>query len=83
MADDDPLLRAASPGAQLVVRVQAERIFPNCPRYIHRLAAAEPSPYVPREGQRAAGAEVEALRDVRDVLPRGDPAREPEPPAKG
>jgi len=25
-------------GAQLVVRVEAEAIFPNCPRYIHRMA---------------------------------------------
>src|SRR5580658_4002704 len=35
IAEDDPLL-ATFAGAQLVVRVRAERIFPNCPRYIHR-----------------------------------------------
>src|SRR5882672_2559443 len=33
--DADPLL-ASFAGAQLIVRVRAERIFPNCPRYIHR-----------------------------------------------
>ena len=43
---DDPLL-AAMPGAQLVVRFTAERIFPNCPRYIHRMALVELSTYAP------------------------------------
>src|SRR5215208_5325192 len=47
--DGDPLL-AHFNGAQLVVRVRAERIFPNCPRYVPRMALVEPSAYVPREG---------------------------------
>ena len=36
--DDDPLL-SEYPGAQLIIRVQAEQIFPNCPRYIHIILA--------------------------------------------
>src|SRR5882762_6394873 len=32
--DTDPLL-AEFAGAQLIVRVRATRIFPNCPRYVH------------------------------------------------
>ena len=40
------------PGAQFVVRVQVQRLFPNCPRYIHRMALVERSPYVPRAGER-------------------------------
>ncbi len=44
---DDPLL-ATFPGAQAVVRVRAERVFPNCPRYIHRLELVEASVYAPR-----------------------------------
>src|SRR5215211_4895857 len=36
IAADDPLL-SDFPGAVQVVRVRAERIFPNCPRYIHRM----------------------------------------------
>ena len=32
---EDPLL-AETVGAQLIVRVQARAIFPNCPRYIPR-----------------------------------------------
>jgi predicted pyridoxine 5'-phosphate oxidase superfamily flavin-nucleotide-binding protein len=41
--EDDPL-RAELVGAQLVVRVQAEAIFPNCPRYIHKMQLVEASP---------------------------------------
>jgi predicted pyridoxine 5'-phosphate oxidase superfamily flavin-nucleotide-binding protein len=44
---DDPLLTEWE-GAQLVVRVQAERIFLNCPRYLHRMELAEYSKYAPR-----------------------------------
>ena len=43
----DHPLKAEYPGAQALVHVQAQHIFPNCPRYIHRMALAECSPYVP------------------------------------
>ena len=46
---DDPLL-GSTVGAQLIVRVQARAIFPNCPRYIPKLALAEPSVYAPQAG---------------------------------
>lgn len=46
---DDPLLRETI-GAQLIVRVAARAIFPNCPRYIPKLELVEPSVYVPRPG---------------------------------
>lgn len=49
---DDPL-QAAWPGAQLVVRVAIERVFPNCPRYVHTMQRIAPSPYVPRAGEEA------------------------------
>jgi len=44
---DDPL-RSEWPEAQFVVRVRAEEVFPNCPRYIHRMETVERSVYVPR-----------------------------------
>jgi hypothetical protein len=44
----DPLL-PQFPGAQQIVRVRAERIFPNCPRYIHRMKLVEHSVFAPRE----------------------------------
>ena len=37
--DADDALLASYPEAQVVVRVRADQIFPNCPRYIHRLSA--------------------------------------------
>ena len=40
---DDPLL-AEIVGAQLIVRVTARAIFPNCPRYIPTMLLVEPSP---------------------------------------
>ena len=69
IADDDELL-AAFTGAQLVVRVRAERIFPNCPRYIHRTATVEPSPYVPREGCTPPVPKWKRMEMFADVLPR-------------
>jgi len=44
---EDPLL-AEIPGAVFIVRVTAERIFPNCPRYIHKMQLVEESVYAPR-----------------------------------
>ena len=46
---DDPLL-GATVGAQLIVRVSAHAIFPNCPRYIPTMTLTEPSIYAPRAG---------------------------------
>jgi len=46
---EDPLL-AETIGAQLIVRVKARAIFPNCPRYIPKLQLVEPSVYVPQPG---------------------------------
>ncbi len=71
---DDPLL-AEFTGAQLVVRVRAQRIFPNCPRYIHRMSVGEVSPYVPREGTTPPVPKWKRFEAFRDVLARDDPAR--------
>jgi len=46
---EDPLL-SRTVGAQLIVRVSARAIFPNCPRYIPALEMIEPSIYAPRVG---------------------------------
>src|SRR6185437_11051662 len=50
VSDNDPLL-SETVGAQLIVRVTARAIFPNCPRYIPAMGAIEPSMYVPIAGQ--------------------------------
>ena len=50
VSDNDPLL-SETVGAQLIVRVTARAIFPNCPRYIPTMESIEPSKYVPRAGE--------------------------------
>ena len=47
VAGDDPLL-TAYPGSVFIVRVTATRIFPNCPRYLHKMQLIEYSAYAPR-----------------------------------
>jgi predicted pyridoxine 5'-phosphate oxidase superfamily flavin-nucleotide-binding protein len=65
---DDPLVREF-PGAALVVRVRATRIFPNCPRYIHRMHPVELSPYAPAEGHTPPVPDWKRQAAFRDVLP--------------
>jgi predicted pyridoxine 5'-phosphate oxidase superfamily flavin-nucleotide-binding protein len=73
---DDPLL-ARYTAAQFVVRVHAERIYPNCPRYIHKYQLVERSPYVPRENLATPIPGWKRTEWACDVLPAGDPARTP------
>lgn len=77
---DDPLL-STFVGAQFIVRVQAREIFPNCPRYIHRLNRVERSVFVPRSGEEAPVPGWKRADWAVDVLPAGDPALRPERPA--
>ena len=65
------------PGAQFIVRVHVLRVFPNCPRYIHRMALVERSSFVPR-GEAPPPVPAWKQREwAADVLPAGDPARGP------
>ena len=36
------------PEAQFIVKVLVRQVFPNCPRYIHKMQRIEPSKFVPR-----------------------------------
>lgn len=72
---DDPLLRQFE-GAQLVVRVRATEIFPNCPRYIHRMQLVEASEYVPRSGHEPPRPRWKDMQDLRDYLPERDRRRD-------
>src|SRR5262245_36751604 len=70
IARDDPLL-GQTVGAQMVVRVTARAIFPNCPRYIPKLALVEPSAYVPRAGCTPPEPAWKGFADFKDhVYPR-------------
>jgi len=68
---EDPL-RPQWPGAELVVRVAIERLWPNCPRYIHRHARVESSVYVPDAAGEAPLPAWKSFEFVRDVLPARD-----------
>jgi predicted pyridoxine 5'-phosphate oxidase superfamily flavin-nucleotide-binding protein len=70
---DDPLL-ASFAGAQLIVRVRPERVFPNCPRYIHRMQLVEHSVYAPKAAYSPPVPDWKRMRVFRDALPRTGPA---------
>jgi uncharacterized protein len=71
----DPLL-AEYERAQAVVRVEAVRVYPNCPRYIHKLQLVERSRFTPRTGHEPPVPEWKRRDWARDVLPARDPAAE-------
>ena len=77
--DEDDPLKAAWSGAQFVVRVRATEVFPNCPRYIHRMALIERSRFVPKQDAPPPVPDWKRTDWACDVLPEGDPAREPGP----
>jgi uncharacterized protein len=71
---DDPVLQN-HPEAQFLVRVEAVRIYPNCPRYIHRYRLEERSAFVPRASTSPPIPDWKRADWARDVLPANDPAR--------
>jgi len=66
------------PKAQFVMRVQVRQVFPNCPRYIHKMQRIESSKFVPRASVPTPVPAWKRMDWACDVLPAGDPAREPE-----
>src|SRR4051794_40818321 len=64
----DPLV-AAYPEAQFVVRVRATQVFPNCPRYIHRMALVGRSRFVPHAGHETPVPDWKRTGWACDVLP--------------
>jgi len=67
VSDQDPLL-ADTVGAQLIVRVAARVIFPNCPRYIPTMQMIEPSIYAPRPGGEAPEPAWKNFADFKDCV---------------
>jgi predicted pyridoxine 5'-phosphate oxidase superfamily flavin-nucleotide-binding protein len=65
---EDPML-AELPGAQLVIRVVPEHIFPNCPRYIPDLGNGTPSDYLPAEGIAPKEPAWKGFDAFKDVVP--------------
>lgn len=68
---DDPLI-AQCPGAVFMIRVTAQAIFPNCPRYIHKMEPVEHSAYAPRENYTPPVPAWKTYGVFRDALPERD-----------
>ena len=66
---DDAVSLADFEGASLVVHVHAERIFPNCPRYIHKMALEELSVFAPKPGHAPPVPDWKKMDVFRDYLP--------------
>ena len=76
--DDDPL-RVEFPDSVFIVRVTATHIFPNCPRYLHKMKLVEHSVYAPRPEYTPpvpAWKTFEAFRDSLPLRDRGDAIQE-------
>lgn len=71
ISEDDPL-REAYPGSVFIIRVQAETIFPNCPRYIHKMHLQEYSVYAPRPDYTPPVPAWKTFDAFRDALPARD-----------
>ena len=76
ISSDDPL-REECPGAVFIVRVCAARIFPNCPRYIHKMQLVDYSAYAPRPDYTPPVPAWKTFDAFRDALPARDRADDP------
>jgi uncharacterized protein len=73
--DEQDELIAHYPGAQFITRVRATQVFPNCPRYIHRMALVERSRFVPRADLETPVPDWKKSEWASDVLPESDHLR--------
>ena len=78
---NDPLM-SEYPEAQFIVRVRVREVFPNCPRYIHRLKRVEPSAFVPSADCETPVPNWKRSEWAHDALPENDPARDPSKAAR-
>ncbi len=69
--EQDPL-RAEYPGSVFIIRVTADRIFPACPRYIHKMQLVELSVYAPRPNHTPPVPAWKTFDGFRDALPARD-----------
>jgi predicted pyridoxine 5'-phosphate oxidase superfamily flavin-nucleotide-binding protein len=75
ISNEDPLL-GEFPGAVFIVRVVAERIFPNCPRYIHKMQLVDYSAYAPRPDYSPPVPAWKTFDAFRDALPPRDQSKD-------
>ena len=58
--------------------MRAERVYPNCPRYIHRYRLVERSRFVPHVGCETPVPQWKQAEWSHDALPSDDPAYDPD-----
>ena len=78
----DPLL-PDFPEAEFIVRVAVREVFPNCPRYIHKMELVERSQFVPQLGHTTPSPSWKGMiaeQSGVDTLPTHDRARDPNTP---
>jgi hypothetical protein len=68
IAAGDPSI-AEFPGAQLLIEVRPEHIFPNCPRYVPNLKTGEVSRYAPCRDVPPVEPAWKGFADFKDVVP--------------
>ena len=66
--DESAAAIAGIPGAKRLVRVAADHIFTNCPRYIPKLSLDEPSVYLPRESYKPPDPPWKSMPFVKDIF---------------
>jgi uncharacterized protein len=71
LSEKDPL-RDEWPGSVFIIRVTATRIFPNCPRHLHKMQLVEYSVYSPRAGHQPPVPAWKTFEVFRDALPARD-----------
>ena len=69
LREDDPLIGQFFPGAQMTVRVAVSEVWPNCPRYVHRMKKVATSRYVPDSQGKAPLAGWKRVDVLQDTLP--------------
>ena len=74
--ESDPLL-AEYPEAQLVVRVRATRVYPNCPRYVPHMEVVERSRFVPQTGCETPVPAWKRSDWAADAVADSDPSKDP------
>jgi uncharacterized protein len=73
----DPLM-AEYPEAQFIVRVKVREVFPNCPRYIHKMQLVQRSKFVPKSECVTPVPAWKTSEWAADALPERDRARNPD-----
>jgi predicted pyridoxine 5'-phosphate oxidase superfamily flavin-nucleotide-binding protein len=82
ISENDPL-RADYPGSVFIIRHTAAKIFPACPRYIHKMQLVEHSVYAPRPQYIPPVPAWKTFADFRDALPARDRAENVSAPENG